>query len=626
MGMKLRKFRIQNYKSIRDTGYCRLASDLTVLAGKNESGKTAILEALRDFDTSVKGIARSALPLEKGVEEGNEPCVELCFDVSKSTLNQIAEAGGVTLGQEAREHIEKDGLTIFKDREATYSLADETTELIEKQVHDQNRECIGRIESAIEDLKRREQFSGMPEPDLGSDLETIRLSIGEFLTQARSLLASVSNEGKKEQATKLIDLINEERGQLATDDVASAFLHHATQYLPHMIFFSDFSDILPFEIPLADAVNHQTVRDFAKVAGLDLEEVVRATDSQRRRNILKDHSAIITGDFSDYYGQDRLELLAEPDGDKIRFGVQEFGKTTLYKIEQRSKGLQWFLSFYLRLSAETAENKMILVDEPGLYVHAKAQKDILTILEKEIATKSQVIFSTHSPYLIEADRLDRVRLVVKESEGTRITNIQKDADTDTLTPIVTAIGLDLSNVFSIAGRTNVLLEGISDYFYMQAMREFIPRSQRYADVRLVGCVGAQNIPTYVSLLHGWELEFAVVLDTDREGEKVKQKLLKKLQVQESRIVPISDTKAVSIEDLFTRRDFNAFLLRDDIKNDEPEVSNSKFLKRERIAKEPLARQFFEKVKQGKSQVQLCKETVDNFSRLFEKVSEAFKSS
>ena len=143
---------------------------------------------------------------------------------------------------------------------------------------------------------------------------------------------------------------------------------------------------------------------------------------------------------------------------------------------------------------------MILIDEPGLYLHSKAQKDVLKVFEI-LSDESQVIISTHSPYLIDAQRLDRVRLILKDDQtGTRIENkIHKDADTETLTPIMTAIGLDLSSDFSIAGKKNVLLEGISDYYFMQALREQTKGNK----ANFIPCVGATKIPQLASLLIGW---------------------------------------------------------------------------------------------------------------------------
>ena len=305
------------------------------------------------------------------------------------------------------------------------------------------------------------------------------------------------------------------------------------------------------------------------------------------------------------------------------FDITESGKAPLFKPEQRSKGLQWFLSFYLHLKAKQGGKNILLIDEPGLYLHASAQKDVLEVLE-DISCESQVIFSTHSPYLMDVQRLDRVRLVSKsDKDGTRIEKINKGATgAAALTPVVTAIGLDLSNSFSIVGKKNVLLEGISDYYFLQAFRHCSETN----DVNLIPSTGATNIPQLVSLLIGWGLEFLVVLDNDKEGIRVADELKDKLMVRESRIVFVSEQKESSIEDLFTHEDFNEFVLDETTANKDPEIKNSKFLKNEDPDKVLLAKKFFEKIdktrKDGK-EIELSNPTLNNFQRVFEKIDKEF---
>ncbi|MDI6715801.1 MAG: AAA family ATPase, partial [Actinomycetota bacterium] len=127
--MKLKKFRVRNYKSIKDTGDCWLASDLTILAGKNESGKTAILEALRDFDTSIESISDSAWPLD----DIGRPEVELCFEISEPILNEIESALGIDLGKTTKDYIRTNGLSIIKDHEGCYSLSHDIKGMINKE-------------------------------------------------------------------------------------------------------------------------------------------------------------------------------------------------------------------------------------------------------------------------------------------------------------------------------------------------------------------------------------------------------------------------------------------------------------------------------------------------------------
>jgi predicted ATP-dependent endonuclease of OLD family len=613
--MKLIKFRIQRYKSIIDTGWCWLASDVTTLAGKNESGKSAILEALRDFDTDVASIPDSALPLD----DAGEPVIEGCFEVEKTVLDEIAQETGTTISKEVREYISQYGVHVKKHHDGSYGLEGDIKALWNKQRDKSNVVQLEKIQESVTALHAVQQVSSVTQPELKGGMGVIQQSVNQFIEQVKAKVGEIPDEKEKKRVNELINQLTSESSALDATSGADKFLEELKAYIPNFIFFSDFLDILPFELPLAEAKNNKPVQDFALVAGLDLEKVVSTTDSQRRRNILSKHSATISGDFMDYWGQNHLDLIAEPDGEKLRLGVKESGKTTMFKPEQRSKGFQWFLSFYLRLNAERDETNIILIDEPGLYLHAKAQRDVLKVFEK-ISEESPIVFSTHSPYLVDAHRLDRVRLVIKDDrKGTRLENkIHKGADIETLTPIITAIGLDVTQEFSITGKHNVLLEGISDYYFLQALRRYVSMN----DVKFIPCVGAQKIPQLVSLLIGWDLGFVAVLDNDTEGKKIAKELREKLSVEDARITLVAEQDGQSIEDLFTPDDFNSFVLNG-IKNDNPGISNSKFLKDKKIDKVLLAKKFFERVDGDKASVALSENTIKAFKRVFERINAGF---
>lgn len=614
--MKLIRFRIQHYKSITDSGWCWLSSDVTTLAGKNESGKSAILEALRDFDIEGESIPDGARP----IDDSGKPMLEMCFEVEKSILDKIAEETGITLADETREYVSKNGVTIIKHDDGKYDLDEQISSLLNEARNEANTTRKNQIQHIIGDLSNFDHFSTFETPELEGDIATIQDNVRLYLQGAQPHAASMPDEDARERVDTALNTLKTENDALDNEDAASKFADALINRTPYFIFFSDFSHMLPYEIPFEEAKNHKTVQDFAKLAGLDLNEVVNATDSQRRRNMLSRYSAKVSGDFKGHWKQDELDLVAEADGDNLRLGVRESGGTSLFKAEQRSKGFQWFLSFYLRLNAEQAETKVILIDEPGLYLHSKAQKDVLKVFEI-LSGESQVIISTHSPYLIDAQRLDRVRLILKDDQtGTRIENkIHKDADSETLTPIMTAIGLDISSGFSMAGQKNVLFEGISDYYFIQALRGDMGTD----DANFIPCVGAPKISQLASLLIGWNLEFLAVLDNDAEGKRIAKELREKLSIEQDRIIFISEKNGFAVEDLFTHEDFNDYVLEEP-KNEDAATSNSKFLKENRLDKVLLAKKFFEKMKGGKSKIKLSKETIEAFTEVFDKINAGFK--
>ncbi len=466
-------------------------------------------------------------------------------------------------------------------------------------------------------------MSGAPEPSFDDDIETIQAGVQEFIDHVIAAIPSIADVQVRQRTTELVHSLNKECQALNNDRLAQKFCEEATGHIPRFILFSDFEDILPFEVPFAELENHEVIQDFADVACLNIAEVVAATDKQRRGNLLRAGSAAITGDFGAYWTQGEIELKAVADGDSLLFGIQEADETTRFKVEQRSKGFQWFLSFYLRLNARRAATNIILIDEPGLYLHAKAQRDVLKVLKK-LSKDSQVIFGTHSPYLIDANRLDRVRLVLKDDKtGTRIeSKIHKGADQETLTPVITAIGLDIARDLRVASEDNVLLEGISDYYYLQAMGEYVSKPEPY-EASLIPSVGASQIHLLVSLLLGWNLEFVVVLDNDTEGKRTAKVLSEKLGVGFERIIFVSEEDDHSIEDLFTHDDFNSFVLPGD-ENDDSDVANSKFLKKQpKLDKVLLAKQFSDKVRTDKSEIELSQETINAFEEVFRKISKGF---
>ena len=615
--MKLIKFRIQRYKSIKDSGWCWLASDITTLAGKNESGKSAILEALRDFNLDVKTWPDGAVP----IDDSGKPMIEMCFgEVEESVLDEIVEETKIPISGEVREYISKNNVTIIKYDNCEYGLDEEIKTLLNKEREDLNSKSIKKIEQVVGNLSEIEWLSDITKPELDDDIAPTRKRVDSYIIEVEAQVAWMSDEETELKVNEAIEELKSANEALDEEDVASKFVDELVRHTPDFIFFRDFSDILPFELPLAEAKNRNIVQDFAKVSGLDLDKVINTPDSQQRRNILSTHSANISGNFKNHWKQDELDLIAELDGETLRLGVKESDGHLLFKSEQRSKGFQWFLSFYLRLNAaDQSRTRIILIDEPGLYLHAKAQEDILKELEKiseKSLEKSPVIISTHSPYLIDSQRLDRVRLIVKDDQsGTRIENkIHKDTDTETLTPIITAIGLDISKGFSIAGKKNVLLEGISDYYFIQALR----KDAKINKANFIPCVGAQKIPQLASLLIGWDLEFLVVLDSDSQGKKIAKELGEKLLIEQDRIIFISERNEFSIEDLFTHDDFNAYVL-EETKNDDATTSNSKFLKSKKLDKVLLAKKFFEKMRHNRLNGTLSEETIRAFRGVFEKI-------
>jgi hypothetical protein len=301
--------------------------------------------------------------------------------------------------------------------------------------------------------------------------------------------------------------------------------------------------------------------------------------------------------------------------------------------DQRSKGFSWFLAFYLRLSASVFESddrlpQFILVDEPGSFLHQKAQQDILQVLEKRIAKKDVVIYSSHSPYMMPPEKMYRARVVSKDKKGAtfiadRLTDprIQRDEKGDALSPIMAAIGLDVGAGSHVMHKENFVVEGITDYYYLLAWAKLLCL-KTFVDRGLIAAKGTKNIPNLVSLCLAWSRSFVVLVDHDDAGKELTATLVNQMNISPK--VIISPKDALTIEDLISAEDFKFLLSRFDPRYSlRAGESPSSLIKRERLDKVLLSRRFAELVQTEEIKAEgLTQKTRDGVRLLLESLDNA----
>jgi hypothetical protein len=307
-------FRIWDFKSITDSGECNLSADnITVLAGQNESGKTAILQALRDFDLSEGSKPETPDYTPDGRLDSAKPRVAVKFTVNRQELTNFLTEMSFAIPLEVKSKIVADGyLWVIRDLPTgTFSLAEDQ---------------MGFWKSA-------------PPAPPGSDKPL--------------------QEGTVEATTP------------------DAFASALWSAWPPFIYFDSFEDTLPrtVDVSLIQAAAEapkgrpasspasmlpRPVEDYITLSGID-PQVIRkfSTEDKALNNYLSNRSACITGDFLTYWKQKagkEQTVKLEVRHQRSAQGVQQLAfyvhdQTDQYP-EQRSKGFVWFLSFYLRLAAE----------------------------------------------------------------------------------------------------------------------------------------------------------------------------------------------------------------------------------------------------------------------------------
>lgn len=404
------------------------------------------------------------------------------------------------------------------------------------------------------------------------------------------------------------------------ESMKQSFINQLVQNIPNFILFSSFEDIFPSEIPLGEAPNNELIKDLDIISDLNLELITSASTPIKKRH-KEQLNLRVQEDYRAFWTQDLTNLCIDWDSDNLQFFVSE--NDYYYPPNMRSKGKQWHLSFYVRVTARAREDvpNIILIDEPGLYVHAQAQKDIIKKLE-QCAQDAPILFSTHSPYLIDTNKLSRIRLVLKasEREGTVVSNkIHKTADIETLTPIITAIGLDLSLGLDIAKDNNIIFEGITDYYYVFSFITIL-RFKFPREIHLIPGAGADKINLLISLMIGWGLNYSVVLGNDPKGRSVYNQLQKDFGSSNIRIEFASQDMDKDIEDLFSKEDFVKHVLNEKPEKLPPDKSNSQIIKQKanKYDKVLLAKLFYEK--STSSTMTLSAETKGNFRDLLDRIS------
>lgn len=597
--IKLNKFRIKNYKSIIDSGDCYLANGITVLAGKNESGKSSILEALEDFDTE-KEVRKDAVR----IQNDGEPEIILTFSIDYETLKDFQEDLVIDKNKEVE-------LVICKNFDNEYYLRN-SEEIFAKTI-ELNKKNIKQFSEKSETLEKLigKQMPLEVNSITNENFLQIHNQISNLEQQIKTTLALTEEE--LNNSIKQISLLNEIAGDFVNiKEIERELIEDFKTYIPYFILFDTYKDQIPAKVPLNQLNDNEFINDLVKISDLDIELIQDTTKIRENRKHKDKINISISEEYKLFWEQDTANLFLDWDNEFLYFWIKE--EDEYYEPRQRSKGRQWHLAFYVKVTARSKDNftNVILIDEPGLFLHAKAQKNILKKLEK-CSELMDLIYSTHSPYLIDVEKLNRVRLIEKsKKEGTRISKIHAKADKETLTPILTAIGEDLSQGIRVDKKNSFVVEGISDYYYLHAFKKLLDSDIEFNIIP--GC--GDNIPAIGSILFGWGLDPYFILDSDKQ--KLKNKLHNKLAITEDAIITILEDKK-SIENVFSEDDFKKFVLE----NENTDLSKSLMKQiKENGGKELVARQFLEKVEQGKiKKEKFSNLTNQNIEMIFGKISE-----
>lgn len=614
--MDLISFRIKNFRSIVDTNWVNLSADnVTTLVGQNESGKTAVLDALA-ITFSSKQATRDDLRYDS-------PLPEVSVRV-KASKEEILAAIQSVEDASHREYL----ASLLEPKNTLMTWVFPTS---------QSENTPGQYSTTY----------AIQEPALAPLLAE---SLVQTSKQARATQPTGPAESDPEptETASEAELAYEAAIEAATrsvDEFEAALFNLA----PNFVLFQESSGLLPDKVDITDdfrlepTVGATAANNFLTIAGVNLRTLVEG-DTRSKAAILKAANQRFTENFREFWSQHigkKSSLQLECAIHQYPQGTEKTGKPYLEFLitdtsaplypKQRSRGTRWFISFYLQLRASevSRRNLVFLLDEPGANLHEKAQSDVLALIEK-IRQTIGVIYTTHSPHLISEKYLHRILAV--ERDGDAPTNPTKvigahalgAASTDTLSPIFTTMGVAFSRQNAIRHHNNVILEELSSHYYLKAFWHLMKCTQ---EVHFLPATGTSNVPTFAQLFLGWGLEFVIVLDDEPSARKVFNSLKRDMFLDDHewatrRMYKIPD--CAGVEDIFHPDDYKRHVLGNDAVV--LEGANSEWAKRNGAAKAIHALKFLQKVEANEIPMTgLHPESQSRVSALVERVDHMLKN-
>ena len=312
-----------------------------------------------------------------------------------------------------------------------------------------------------------------------------------------------------------------------------------------------------------------------KVAGLspeELNDLHMKGDHETRNQLANRAGAVVTGELRRLWKDRELKVRFSPDAQHLDTFVAD--PNTLYDVEvnldERSHGLKWFISFYITFSADTkggaADNAILLLDEPGLYLHALSQGDLLRHFASDF--ENQIVYTTHSPFMVPTENLDAIRTVnIEQDAGTTVTD-RPTGDSRTLFPLRMALGFSLSQSLFV-GSDNLIVEGVTDYWYLSSISEYLSGDGKPClpkTVTITPAGGAQKVGYMVALLTAERLRVLLLLDEEKHARNTFDELLRSKLIRSENTVFVSAAfptasapKEADIEDLIEPKAFDALV-------------------------------------------------------------------
>ncbi len=542
--MLLTKTHITLFKSIDNSNEVTIESDVTSLVGQNESGKTAFLEALYKAFAVEKDITYNYIE--------DYPRKELTFYEEQHKKNPAIVANlTYKLNKDEVQYINDDlDFQLLEELSFRISYKYDNSSLIELSIP------IKTSEAYIEHL-----ITNSPLP------KEIKDNLSGVTTLEEILKNLVNFDLNSESSDWFSNLAQKFKCPEGSNwKILNYYIweNHLSPELPKFVYFDEYQ-FLPGKVNLSNIqykiqTNTLTKEDKTVLALLDLarisiDDLTTPSGYETSKAKLEGISNLITDRVFKYWTQNQdLEVQFDIKEDLNDVAPFNNGKNLYIRIRsqrhrvtvpfnQRSKGFIWFFSFLVwfdSIKKQTGTNRdlILLLDEPGLNLHALAQADLLRYID-HLAQSHQIIYTTHSPFMVHSDRIHQVRTVEDlPKEGTKISDNVSSSDRKTIFPLQAALGYTIAQNLFISKR-NLLVEGPADLIYLKLFSSILDEEGRESlrdDITIVPVGGLDKLTTFVALLCGNQLDLVVLHDYANKPDAKIESLVQQKLIRDRNVI------------------------------------------------------------------------------------------
>lgn len=560
--IKLTEVTIHKYKSIESDQQFKVEDDVTVLVGMNESGKTSVLEAIGKsnyFSNDEKFLYNLTHDYprkeKKSIDKtGDDPiAITSTFKIDQSFVQEFNN--GVL-----ENVLESDTFTVKKTyaRKTLVGLPKVHNEIFFNNIQSLHANIPSDFVSKLQVVKDVDTFNKLAAEIAGEEYHTDVISLGKYFT----------NSSKWENP------LEEYFYREILQPKIPKFLYYDEYYtLPSRISIEGLKDSKLEDDEL------KTARALFELAEINIDELLNATEFEDYKAELEATEAIISEELFEFWTTNKnLDIAFDIDKKTKTSGnnttivehildirVRNNRTRVSLPLKNRSKGFNWFFSFlvwFKKIQEDRNSNYIILLDEPGLNLHASAQKDLLRFIEN-LSHDYQVIYTTHSPFMVESKNLHKVRTVFETDKGSIISDSIQQKDPNTLFPLQAALGYDIAQNLYISEK-NLLVEGSSDLIYLQVISALLQEKKKTGlrdDITIVPVGGLEKVATFISLLRGSKLNVVCLLDslTDQSSKTKIERLISDKILKKQNVMYfdgfIENKSLADIEDLFSEDDY-----------------------------------------------------------------------